>query len=898
MQGLLKKKKIILTTGIFILCIGIGIFSFAPQAGAVPQRVTRDTCQAQGGTITQDNGGTTVLCEIPQGATDPTQAAQNDPNVANREIKDTSSGDFGCFITNGRVGLNPSLCISNIVYIFTVGLGSALAYVGAYFFDITVSLALNSAAYALDFISKGWTVARDLANMGFILALVYIAYTIMLKAESSGTMQMLAWVIFVALIINFSFFFTRLVVDAGNILAVQFYNAIPTNATLADTLGSTPTGSIVTATANATGNNSLKTTKDLTYPIMQGLNMQGLFSNAQFSAQTKAWFTANTGFGGFLTVVITLSFLYIAVGAMYFILAVMFLTAGVKFLTRVVVLWFLIIASPLAFLAKTTTITSKYYDKWQHLLITHTFYPVVFLFIFLFIALFMNSLGGGGSIIGGLFGDLSRLSANDQIGGISYLAANIANVAIRLGFVIAMLYIGMKVADTVGVYGASAAKNFAGFIARRGVGAAGLAGRYTAGWAGQRYATSNVGRKFAREGGILGRNLWRGAGALGKASFDIRKVPGVKGGAGLLGINAGEAKGQGGYKAAFDARVSWREKEAAALKPTEANLAAAYKTALDKLSDADRQELLDSAKEYADLQEDRKEGGGTTQAQVTAAKVRYNAIAQSTGIVKEAKKIAGSDNNKAYAKSIAPTGWAPKDNWRNVWGVLSHPMMPLPYTSLADKEAAAKIRGAKNDSERVRNVLLSMGYEPTPPPPPPPPPPPGGGGVPLTRQSLDATRQKYGSLGKATEALQQEIGKKIESQPQTPRANPVAEPQTPKSTHEAANDESLERMAQQQEKIADRLNSIDTKLSARTPTPRSASYLGTEIPKVNISSEPRESTKVAEEIRKLRTTLKQGIKEGFKDVSKKFDTTQPQKNTPSTENKKEDTEEEKDDTVK
>ena len=79
---------------------------------------------------------------------------------------------------------NPSVCLASVVYVFTVGLGSTLAYVGGFMFDTTVSLSLNSAAYALDFLSSGWTTARDLANMAFILILVYIAFMIMFQAEN------------------------------------------------------------------------------------------------------------------------------------------------------------------------------------------------------------------------------------------------------------------------------------------------------------------------------------------------------------------------------------------------------------------------------------------------------------------------------------------------------------------------------------------------------------------------------------------------------------------------------------------------------------------------------------------------------------------------------------------
>jgi len=87
-------------------------------------------------------------------------------------------------------------------------------------------MSLNSAAFALTFISQGWVAVRDLANIGLIFILLYTGFIVMLRGETSGTMQVLARVVVIALIINFSFFLTRVAIDAGNVVAVQFYNSI------------------------------------------------------------------------------------------------------------------------------------------------------------------------------------------------------------------------------------------------------------------------------------------------------------------------------------------------------------------------------------------------------------------------------------------------------------------------------------------------------------------------------------------------------------------------------------------------------------------------------------------------------------------------------------------------
>lgn len=449
----------------------------------------------------------------------------------------TVKSDLGCGISTS---FDAGVCISSIVYVFTVGLGSGLAYVGGFMFDITVSLSLNSAAYALDFLSAGWTTARDLANMAFILILVYIAFTIMFQAETARTMQMLALVIFIALIINFSFFFTRVVIDAGNILAVQFYNSIPAPV-MSDSIAKT-TSNTGTLANTASGIASLapqavfKNTKDLTAGIMQALNIQELFSDNNFKK-----FAEQTGFASKF---IILAFLYIAIGACYFILAAMFLAVGVKFLMRIVVLWFLIIASPLAFVAKAIPgrpNISSWYDTWQNELVKHAFYPAFFLFIFFFISTIMESLGSSNGILGGLAADLSRLSADNQLGSFIFIASSVANVAIRLGFVIAMLFIALKASEKMGVRGAEAAQKFTTFAfgqtGRLASAPLGYAGRQTFGRIGN--AVANSSKKFENNALLstnrIARAGWRGLAAttsgtgnrLGKATYDPRNAPGA-----------------------------------------------------------------------------------------------------------------------------------------------------------------------------------------------------------------------------------------------------------------------------------------------------------------------------------------------------------------------------------
>lgn len=456
------------------------------------------------------------------------------------------------------------VCISNIVYVFTAGLGSGFAFIGSYFFDLTVRLSLDSASYALDFLSSGWTAARDLANMAFILILVYIAFVIMFQAETAGTIRMLAWVIFIALIINFSFFITRVVIDTGNILAVQFYNQIDVRL-LRDTATS---GSAAAGTVNYVSQHlgAAADTKDLTDNIMGAIKLQTLFSTPSF----KIFYQNQTGVPGWLTNLIVLSFLYIAAGAMYFILAAAFLAAGIKFLTRIVILWGAIVASPFALVCRAipSPKAKHYYDMWQSVLVSHAFYPAVFLFIFFFINEIMKTLGANDSFIGSLFQAGIKTTGQNAGDALIVMAIHIANVGIKLGLVVALLYIGMRAADAVGVFGAQAAQNFTNWVSRAGTGAAfnttGWALRNSIGMAGNRFANSATGSKLA-QGGLLGRTLWGGANALSKRTYNPANVSAVRKGLGVLGIDTPKSPTRS-YQAVYDERTKRLDEQAAKIR--------------------------------------------------------------------------------------------------------------------------------------------------------------------------------------------------------------------------------------------------------------------------------------------------------------------------------------------
>jgi hypothetical protein len=76
-----------------------------------------------------------------------------------------------------------------------------------------------------------WTAFRDLANILIIGMFVFIAISIILGIKAYGERKMIARVLVVAVLINFSLLFTKIIIDGANFTAYQFYQASSLSAT-------------------------------------------------------------------------------------------------------------------------------------------------------------------------------------------------------------------------------------------------------------------------------------------------------------------------------------------------------------------------------------------------------------------------------------------------------------------------------------------------------------------------------------------------------------------------------------------------------------------------------------------------------------------------------------------
>ncbi|MBP6881074.1 MAG: hypothetical protein KBC35_00395 [Candidatus Pacebacteria bacterium] len=72
-----------------------------------------------------------------------------------------------------------------------------------------------------------WVAIRDIFNLTFIFGLVFIGFKMILNSDDSGTRRWLIHLILAALLINFSLYITKFIVDFTNILATEIAQAFP-----------------------------------------------------------------------------------------------------------------------------------------------------------------------------------------------------------------------------------------------------------------------------------------------------------------------------------------------------------------------------------------------------------------------------------------------------------------------------------------------------------------------------------------------------------------------------------------------------------------------------------------------------------------------------------------------
>ena len=173
-------------------------------------------------------------------------------NVVQAAEGDAASKEISPAVCDGVISCLVSL--PKLIWFYGMSaIGAALVYIAtiilslaALLFDwlITHTVIQFGALYGTIKVAveTAWTAFRDIANILIIGIFTFVAISIILGLKEFGQKKMVANVLIVAVLLNFSLLGTKMVIDASNYVAAQIYNA----AQLGGTSASATTGGATT----------------------------------------------------------------------------------------------------------------------------------------------------------------------------------------------------------------------------------------------------------------------------------------------------------------------------------------------------------------------------------------------------------------------------------------------------------------------------------------------------------------------------------------------------------------------------------------------------------------------------------------------------------------------------
>lgn len=352
-----------------------------------------------------------------------------------------------------------------------------------------------------------WSIVRDLVNLTFIFGLVYVGFRTILDAEAN-TKKMLASIIVCALLVNFSLFISKVVIDVANVTAVEIYNAMGVS-------GEAGEGSTATR-------------------FLQRMGIAQLYS----PNEPERFFNTFVRPDGS-------SFLAFVVGSSLFLItaAFVFAAGAILLAIRFGVLLILMILSPIAFIPIVFPGIGGWTVKWWRTLFNQAFFAPAYVFM-LFITLKVAEGFHNQGAVSDMF--------YNHAGGVQSFETGIFFVV-----TIVLMIASLILAKQMGAFGANKAVSIgrggAAYLVRaagRGAGSAtfGLAARglqSTVGQAAHRNAQDKTLLDKAATSGIGGwaaRRQLNISRALGDSSFDVRRAGGIGN-----KLYVGEGRG-GGYE--------------------------------------------------------------------------------------------------------------------------------------------------------------------------------------------------------------------------------------------------------------------------------------------------------------------------------------------------------------
>ncbi len=269
---------------------------------------------------------------------------------------------------------------------------------------ITYTLNMSSLVSKITIVDIGWTAIRDIINLSFIFLVLYAAINTIIGNSDYGIKKMLSKIIIAAVLINFSLFFTQVMIDVSNVFALTFYNKITNNVGVSS---STSVSGISATISHAIGIDSLLTWSQ------KGANSVNLDA---------------------------LSIIEYSIGSIIFLCITIFvLGAGALMLiARALTLIFLMMTSPIAFISGVLPQAKDVAGKWWKSLTANLmFAPMYMAFIYLVVLMATN-----------LNGKYNLIDVFSDKGDWEKVLATLFNMIILNGMMAASLGVAISMGDS------------------------------------------------------------------------------------------------------------------------------------------------------------------------------------------------------------------------------------------------------------------------------------------------------------------------------------------------------------------------------------------------------------------------------------------------------------------
>jgi hypothetical protein len=323
-----------------------------------------------------------------------------------------AQGGFGWF-SEGIAWL-----IGAIGQLFSYIAGVFLTLAGS-LVDLMLDLNISYITKDNDLVSTGWQISRDLANLGFVLAIIVIAFATIIQYKSYGAKKMLPKLIAAALLVNFSMAIAMPVIGFSNTIT-KFFLAGQINTGFGENV-------------------------ELSQAIAGAFGPQRFLMGQTEGGDPVAPSTGEDPgmFGGFGTAVImaTASVLFTIIFTT--IATIVFFALAIMLMIRYVFLALLLILAPMAWLVWVIPGLENQFSKWWSNFFKWSFFaPAVSFFIYL-------------TLVGAK--ELSTMSMSGIEGNFTGDLKNIMSQGAQMTILCGLMIGGLIAAQSLGIHGAKGA---------------------------------------------------------------------------------------------------------------------------------------------------------------------------------------------------------------------------------------------------------------------------------------------------------------------------------------------------------------------------------------------------------------------------------------------------------